>query len=234
MRLKGPPLHVAHPREMHLFNEFMREHPRPTTKTWDELAALFKFKSDYETIFPKLPSMLRNYYNKWKVTQELTMLKDTVKTDYYGLLKKLGKPSRDMDNVAAEFQKNRSDAQIEEPLVDLGESVAEAAIADLPLNPMPVPPIAAPAQSTYIVSGDGRGKDKRRCLAAAFGCPRLAKECSGRSGGWKKCKLVIRKSAHIDLPDTDYERKRVLEAYRRVRHQTRMADDRENKRQKND
>ena len=128
---------MAHPREMHLFNEFMREHPRPTAKTWDELAALFKFKSDYETIFPKLPSMLRNYYNKWKVTQELTMLKDTVKTDYYGLLKKLGKPSRDTDNVAAEFQKNRSDAQIEEPLVDLGESVAEAAIADLPLNPMP-------------------------------------------------------------------------------------------------
>ena len=234
MKLKGPPLHVAHPREMHLFNEFMREHPRPTAKTWDELAALFKFKSDYETIFPKLPSMLRNYYNKWKVTQELTMLKDAVRTDYYGLLIKLGKPSRNMDNAAAEFQKNRSDAQMEEPVVNLGETVAEAAIADLPLNPMPVPPIVAPAQISYVVSGDGRGRHNRLCGAAAFGCPRLAKNCSGRNGGWQNCELVKRRSAHIDMPSTDFDRKCVLAAYRRDLKRTRMADDRNSKKKKRD
>jgi hypothetical protein len=234
MKLKGPPLHVGHPREMHLFNEFLREHPRPTAKLWEELAALFKVKSDYETIFPKLPSMLRNYYNKWKVNQELMMLTDAVRTDYYGLLKKLGQPSRDRDNVAAEFQKNRSDAQLEEPVVDLGETVAEAAIADVPCNPMPVPPIAAPTQTTYVVSGDGRGRDTRLCGAAAFGCPRLAKDCSGRNGGWKKCELVKRKSAHIDMPDTDYERKRMLAAYRREQHRTRVADERGKKKRKTD
>jgi hypothetical protein len=145
MKLRGPPLHIAHPREMHLFNEFLKEHPRPSAKGWEDLAKLFKEKSDYLTIFPKLPSMLSNYYNKWKVIQELVMIKDSVKTDYYGLLKKFGQPSGESKNSAAEFQKNASDRQLLEPIDDLGETVAQAAIATAPPNPMPLPPLVAPA-----------------------------------------------------------------------------------------
>jgi hypothetical protein len=80
MKLRGPPLHMSHPREKSIFYKFFERHPQqPTGKTWDELAALFLAKADYTTIFPKLPSMLRNYYNKWKITQELVMIKDSVK-----------------------------------------------------------------------------------------------------------------------------------------------------------
>eukprot|EP00978_Attheya_sp_CCMP212_P039119 scaffold200525_cov80-Attheya_sp.AAC.1 len=100
---------------------------------------------------------------------------------------------------------------------------------------MPVPPIApAPTQTTYIVSGGGCGRHTHLCGAAAFGCLRLAKGCSGRNGGWKKFELVKRKSAHIDMPDTDYEWKRVLAAYQREQHRARVADEWEKKKRKTD
>ena len=99
---------------------------------------------------------------------------------------------------------------------------------------MPVPPIVAPAQISYVVSGDGRGRHKRLCGAAAFGCPRLAKNCSGRNGGWQNCELVKRRSAHIDMPSTDFDRKCVLAAYRRDLKRTRMADDGNSKKKKRD
>jgi hypothetical protein len=220
MKLRGPPLHIAHPREMYLFNEFLKEHPKPSAKNWEDLAKLFLEKSDYLTIFPKLPSMLRNYYNKWKVTQELVMIKDSIKTDYYDLLKKFVQPSSEIKSAAAEFQKNASDRQLLEPIEDLGETVTQTVFDTAPPNPMPLPPLVAPAQSEYVVSGDGRGKHLRRCSAAAFGCPRLAKDCSRK--GWDKCTLVKRKSTSVNVPESEDERNSVIENYERERTRERM------------
>jgi hypothetical protein len=203
---------------MHLFNKFMKEHPRPTAKTWEELAVLFKAKSNYLTIWPKLPSMLRKHCQTWRLNQELVMIKDSMKTDYYGLLKQLSQPSRNENSIvnspAAAFQKNASDEQIEAPIGgdDLGETATEAAVADLPCDPMPVPPLAAPAQTGYVLSGDGRGKTKRRCSAAPFGCPRLAKDCSWN--GWENCNLVKSKSIHVNVPETEEGRNRAFASLR--------------------
>jgi hypothetical protein len=48
---------------------------------------------------------------------------------------------------------------------------------------------------------DGRTKDSRRCSAAPFGCPNLAKDCSRR--GWKKCRLVMARSTRVQVPETE-------------------------------
>ena len=173
MKLRDSPLHTAHPHdEVHLFNKFLKEHPRPTAKTWEELVALFKAKSNCQTIFPKLlSSMLRKFCKTWRLNQELVVIKESVKTDCHGLLKNLGQPSCDENSAnspAAAFQKNASDQQMETPIggIDLGETVTEAAIADSPCNPTPVPLPAAPAQTGCVLSGDGRGKKKHRCSTA--------------------------------------------------------------------
>eukprot|EP00978_Attheya_sp_CCMP212_P008057 scaffold18746_cov41-Attheya_sp.AAC.3 len=147
--------------------------------------------------------MLSNYYNKWKVIQELVIIKDSVKTDCYDLLKKFGQPSGESKNSAAEFQKNASDRQLLEPIDDLGETVAQAEISAAPPNPMPLPPLVAPAQAAYVVSGDGCGRYQCCCCTAPFGCPRLAKDCSRK--GWNNCILVKHKSAFINVPESEEE-----------------------------
>ncbi len=44
--------------------------PSPMAKEhWDELAKIYLRLADYKTIFPKLPSMLKAYYNHWKISQ---------------------------------------------------------------------------------------------------------------------------------------------------------------------
>ena len=61
MTLRGPPLHMAHPEEKKLFNDYLRDHSKPTAKTWDDLAAVFKEKANYTTVFPKLPDVYAKF-----------------------------------------------------------------------------------------------------------------------------------------------------------------------------
>jgi hypothetical protein len=93
MRLRGPPLDMGHPNEMKIFHDFMKEHAgKLSGKNLKFLSAIYKRKSDYKTIFPKLPSMLRRHYQTWKDSQEVVLAKESMKAPYYTLLRKLADP----------------------------------------------------------------------------------------------------------------------------------------------
>ena len=44
MKLRGPPLHIAHPEEKKIFNDYLRDHSKPTSKMWDDLAVVSRRK----------------------------------------------------------------------------------------------------------------------------------------------------------------------------------------------
>ena len=66
--------------------------------------------TDYKNVFPKIPSVVRAYYNKWKSNQDLKTLLAAHHEAYYKLLRLLSKPvdPKHLD-VAASFQKRSSD-----------------------------------------------------------------------------------------------------------------------------
>lgn len=238
MKLRGPPLHVCTHHERKIFNECLKTHRKPTARSWDELASLYKVQADYKTVFPKLPSMLRTHHTKWKVNQELAMVKDTIKVGYYDILKKLGTPSMQtlIDNPAADFQKRSSTQSREEgtPMETTEERIAEVR-ESAPADPLPVGPGAAPDQTRYVALVDGRSTKVRTCGAAAFGCPNLSKECSGRRGSrdpskksHELCRLV--QNGSLKLPSSLDEIEKLRKVYRNARQAKRAAERRREKR----
>lgn len=93
MEVVCPPLHVAGPHEKKIFNDFMVSNPKPSRKTWYELAKVFKAKTNYTTIFPKLPSMLKSYYNQWRDNQAIVKAAEGMKIEYRALLFELATPA---------------------------------------------------------------------------------------------------------------------------------------------
>lgn len=78
--------------EKRIFNDYLKEKPKPTAKTWTELAALYKGEVNYDTVFLKLPTTLASHCSKGKQTQELVLIKDSISQEYYDFLKQLGVP----------------------------------------------------------------------------------------------------------------------------------------------
>lgn len=215
MKLVGPPLHISTMEEMKIFNTFMRDHPRPTSRTWLEMATFFKGKADYRTVFPKLPSMLRAHYGKWKVTQELKMIKASINEKYYHLLKRLGIPTEAAadTNPGGRFQKEASDKSQETTVVpDIPTDETVNNFDDVPENPHNVAPMGSEGQVQYNPTTNGKSNKVKRCSGAPFGCPHLAVECSGMTGGWRECRLVIRRDdlvkKNIPASDEDAEAKK--------------------------
>ena len=219
MKLVGPPLHIAHPKEKKMFNDHMGEFPKPTSKTWDDLCAKYLEAADYKEVFPKLPSMLRNHYNKWKLTylgigigqghhtgrllrfaQEIVWCGRGIRRYCY-------------NQPSSKFPKGENNDNRQQELTEADDPDTEIAVLpdDAPENPLPVAPFAAPAQTHYIISGDNRKKDTRKCCAVTFGCTRLAKDCSRQD--WKKCYSVTTKL--IVVPDSEEERNIMKAAYKK-------------------
>ena len=203
----------------------MGENPKPTTEGWKKLAKEYLKKADYREIFPKLPSMLATYYTKWKGTQQLVAMKDSVEVDYYGLLKQLGQPSEDTitENPAVAFQKESSTPPDAAAAV-LDELTVPATVSnldELPENPMPVAPLAAPTQTQYNVSSDSRKNGGRKCSGAPFGCLKLAKDCSGRNGGWRSCQYVA--SSQLSASISDEEAKVIIKEHHNKHRRERKA-----------
>lgn len=71
MGLKYPLLHLGSSRdELKLFNDFMIS-KKPTVANFTQLAEEFRRKANGETIFYKLPSMLKSYYKNWEKNHEI-------------------------------------------------------------------------------------------------------------------------------------------------------------------
>ena len=63
-------LPIATKEEIKIFTAFMLTHPKPTDSNFRDLAKLYKEKADGITIFPKLPSMVKSYYIRWKKSRD--------------------------------------------------------------------------------------------------------------------------------------------------------------------
>lgn len=231
-KLVGPPLHITNPREMQIFNDFMKECGSPKSKSWIELAKIFKKEADYIRVFPKLPSMLKNYYKKWQLSQELVAFKNNIHESYYGLLKQFAQPdaantgegeesSASARNKAAEYQKKQSDAtKPQDDGNNLQPSDTEIIAKNNNnlhgLDSQKVAPSSAPTQKEYVRSSlsDGRRSDNRVCSGAPFGCSRLAQHCcGGPRKGAEYCILV--KEGKITLPAVEEDRKKMRADYHR-------------------
>jgi hypothetical protein len=63
MKVRCPPLHIAHPAERKIWRDFLKSTPSPGCRDWCALAKICKEKTDRKTVFLKLPGMLRVYYS---------------------------------------------------------------------------------------------------------------------------------------------------------------------------
>lgn len=170
MKVKCPPLHVEGAHEKKIFNDFMAEHPKPTSKHWKELAKLYKARTNCKTVFPKLPSMLKSYYNHWQDSQAIVMAEEEMKSEYRALLFKLATPGRGTTSVAIQQQISAQGELSKgiDMIVDMD---------DLCEDPLPVPPPAAPGQSLFVQSAGGKKKDQRCCYFPC--CSKMASKCHG-------------------------------------------------------
>ena len=104
MQLVCPPLHVAHKYEKNIFNHYLLKNPSPNMRHWQELASIFKEKADCKNyIFPKLPSMLRAFFNNWKVTLQVVAVEDSARPEVYSLLTRFGRPPAKISRAAGVY-----------------------------------------------------------------------------------------------------------------------------------
>lgn len=166
----------------------------------------------------------------------MVLAKEAIRGPYYDLLAKMSVPDCNavVERVAAAFQKEAAERDKESTTGDsLEASPTEELVAAMVVTnpPLAVPPIAAPAQTTYIATtveeGDGRSKDARHCSAAPFGCSNLAKDCSRK--GWKNCKLVIAKSARVLVPKSEEARAAQVKEYKKELKKLQMRQSRAGK-----
>jgi hypothetical protein len=190
MKVKCPPLHLEGPHEKKIFNEFVKAHPKPTTQHWKELAARFLLLTNCKTIFPKLPSMLKSYYNRWKDSQLIVMAEEEMKSDYHALLMELAKPGRGSASKAIEQQLS---AQRE-----LAEGTElEATLQAAPENVLPVPPLAAPGQVSFVHLASSQKRDRRCCYFPC--CSMMVSKCNG----YKRGMCIEVNSGRVALPSPD-------------------------------
>ena len=117
MKLRGPPLDVSTAKEIQIFNNFMKDLDQPfNSHSIHQLAKHFKERADYKQVFPKLPTMLKRYYKKWKMTQEIKMVKDEMRQPYYDLLRRLA--GRRDPTQAQQFQKKEAEITMTQESTD--------------------------------------------------------------------------------------------------------------------
>ena len=180
----------------------METHPNPSTKDWIELAKLFKEKTDYINIFPKLPSMLRTYYKRWRdsQSQSIVLAEMQVKGKYSDLLFALALPVLSRSSIPAVAQ------QVEHSRSLPSSSRMQRAVHN--------PPLAALGQQEFVGSRvqftgthhvrlGHTNRTRRRCSNALFGCTFFADECNGYR--LELCRELI--AGRMSLPATDDDRK---------------------------
>ena len=184
-----PPLHIAHPKEKKMFNGFMEENPRPTGRDWRAWSKRFLDATDCKHVFPKLPSMLKSYYNRWKDSQMIVMLKEATNTEYQSLLTDLAQPAR---GSSAGVQRQQAVAM---ELVQ--DTETDQDFINLPDDPLPVAPFVAPGQDVFVNASNGTRRDQRCCMFPK--CTKMASECNG----WKPGDCTEVSSGRVEQPTTE-------------------------------
>ena len=228
--LECSPRHVRHPKEMKIFNDFMETHPNPSSKDWIELAKLFKQKTDYIHVFPKLPSMLRTYYKRWQDSQKIVLAEMQVKGQYDALLFDLALPvSRsEIPAVAQQEQPSRSVPL----LVQAQQSVQNAAQRQQQQQQQQqVLPLAAPAQKEFVgsrVQLAGKKRPRQRCCNELFGCTKYADECNGFRS--ELCSELI--AGRISVPETEEQQSKQAKGVKQRKEKEKQQQQKDKRKEK--
>ena len=192
MNLKCPPLPIAHPHEKKIFSDYYGNHPNSTEANRKELAKIFLQKANCTSIFPKLPSMIKAYENKWKKSCLIKLAQTQMAEQYDSLLAHLSTPVSTLQN---EVSTNGN--------MDLVNNVRQEAANELrisfpSINDHPSDENVQNDQTINDVSTSMSGKQLRKCANYPI-CTSLAKDC----GGWKRRYCAFYKNGELDMPDND-------------------------------
>ena len=198
MGLVLPLMPIATMREIQIFTTFMGRHPHPTDSNFRELAKIYKQNSDGIDVFPKLPAMVKAYYNRWKKNQAIKRSQEGVGQAVLDLRKTLFRKSASIETVYAadilkDLQQRDTDANTA-PAMPMDTLVEER--GDSLLHTY-VPPIAAPTQKNYVAPHIIT--TTRRCAFFPY-CKLTAMKCGGTR------KIFCKNYSHFkDLSDVDLQ-----------------------------
>ena len=146
------------PKERKIFNDFLEKHPNPSPSQFEELAAVFLQETNCKTVFPKLPSMLKEYHKRWTESRLIIAKEEAMKAGYDKLLQELAVPaSMRLSRAAPEI-----DREDNEPLQSREEGGVDASSL---ARKLPAPPIAAPGQRNYVRATEESESSKRPSVA---------------------------------------------------------------------
>jgi hypothetical protein len=194
MQLLYPLLHVGSISEIRIFTEFMLEN-RPTMANFKLLAKAFKDKANGIDIFPKLPSMLKSYYNQWEKNCGIKTAEKSLIPDVDALLRDFFNtrisdkfdvvPPTDSVHADQGYDIDIADAmhvgQEQDAGFEVETPIAESENQDSAVRRMHVAPMQAPTQESYIPCQNSTAPiaaNSRRC-AWYPECIELAGQCGG-------------------------------------------------------
>lgn len=198
MNVICPPLPIAHRDEKRIFNDFYKNNPTSTDTTRKQLAKIFLQKANYQTIFPKLPSMLKAHEKKWKKNSLIKLATDQMRENYEQLLSVLSEPI-DHSGVANESNnmsvldnirdKSRSTLKSNFPTAPSNDSANIQTANEITID--------TSHQGTSLTSAS-RSVANRKCSNFPY-CQSLASICKG----FKPSTCIFLKTNQIELPDNN-------------------------------
>ena len=221
MGVRCPPVHMSTKEEWAIFKDFIRNKQQLRTQEWADLARIYKNRTNCETIFPKLPSMLSAQYDKWVSNLKIKELEQKLGPAYALLEKALAMP---VDASIPGFGIRR---QMEIPAT-FNESTT-AMTGSVSNQPLPTVQFCAPAQQ---VPQETANQQKFRYCSKP-GCRQNAFQCGGFTAA--KCRneaVAALSQEQILLIEKEKEqeknkRKREVEMQRKKR--VKKADTNESK-----
>lgn len=170
-----PLLPIASKEEIKIFTRFMLDHPQATKSNFIKLAKLYKEKSDGKTVFPKLPSMVKAYYNRWKMNQAIKASQASIGPGAIQLREALFKKSTSGGEVHGldilkEVEQYSAHKKDDVPAIMCPRQ------HEHPTVHVHAPPLAAPAQKSPVPSHSIN--TGRRCAWFPF-CKEIASICGG-------------------------------------------------------
>jgi hypothetical protein len=189
MNLELQRLPVASRKEIKIFTEHMIQcSGKPKESDFVALAQKYLIEADGIEIFPKLPTMVRSYFNRWKKNQMIKAAKDSVGPEAKSLLLRLSgstsAPEHHYCGEAIQAEESRT-----KRAQDVGEADAESSQGQ-----MFVPPVAAAGQKSYKPATMIRSS--KRCAWAPF-CNQTIDKC----GGSRKSKCRFKDNFNSVTPE---------------------------------
>jgi hypothetical protein len=192
MGVECPPLPVGHKNEFTIFTRFFLKQPRVNAQTWSLLSTEFLEKADGNTIFPKLPSMLKAHYSQWKQNQIIRRMEHATR--------------QRIKNSMDHLQRSRSvPAYVDPPLRHTGVDGSTPAINF-------VTPPAASQATPFVPSTLRTAEETQFCFYEGF-CSARVGECGGRSAGL--CKFVNSNAVQIPADEEEFGARKAAARKRR-------------------